>query len=101
MDPLPDLHALREKLKQHSALGTHNVGHYQELTPAQVRMLAPSLLAKEYFERKRRVLEDFEKRYAEMKRGHQAEREVIEAPSVDEIVAGFSIDEPDELVDES
>jgi hypothetical protein len=101
MDPLPDLHALREKLKQHSALGTHNVGHYQELTPAQVRMLAPSLLAKEYFERKRRVLEDFENRYAEMKRGHQAEREVIEAPSLDEIVAGFSIDEPDELVDES
>lgn len=101
MDPLPDLHALREKLKQHSALGTHNVGHYQELTPAQVRMLAPSLLAREYFERKRRVLDDFERRYAEMKRAHESEREVIEVPSVDQIAAGFSVDDPEELDDES
>ena len=47
------------------------------------------------------MLEDFENRYAEMKRGHEADREVAEAPSVDELAGGFSIEEPDELVDES
>ena len=48
---------------------------YKELTPAEVRKLAPGMVAREYFERKRRVIDEFERKFEEMKRRHREERE--------------------------
>lgn len=40
-----------------------------------MRQLAPGLLAKEYFDRKKRMLDEFERKHQELKRKHQEERE--------------------------
>jgi hypothetical protein len=39
------------------------VQQYKELTPAQMREIAPQLMAKEYFDRKKKIVQEFERRY--------------------------------------
>ena len=42
-----------------------------------MRELAPKLLAKEYFERKQKILADFERKYQEFKSNQKRERDLF------------------------
>jgi len=39
-----------------------------QMTPAQMRELAPKIMAKEYFDKKKRIIAEFERKYAEFKK---------------------------------